>query len=102
MPGSSLVPTWSGDGSPSDALTPILCGIRKGIKTASYIPINKGGLDSLILDRYQYIRHRTDGHGELYDFGNGTSEEHDLSGTGEGRHVIERLRSALESLLAQN
>jgi arylsulfatase A-like enzyme len=104
LPGSSLVRYWdSSRDSLSVAKSPLLSEL--GLQTRDVpdrYPIlrGKGSLDSLIVDRYHYIK-AGDGREELYDWQSDASEKNDLARSDDARQTIEQMRKTLERTLAR-
>lgn len=103
FPGSSLARFWAGGSTRAPEASPLLSevgAIPSQDVPASY-PISRGGMKSLLEERWHYIRNG-DGREELYDFRSDPLEQRDLSGTAEGRRTIERRRGSLEAIVGKS
>jgi arylsulfatase A-like enzyme len=104
LPGSSLVRYWdSSRDSAGVARSPLLSEL--GLQTRDVpeqYPIlrGKGSLDSLIVDRYHYIK-SGDGREELYDWQSDPSEKTDLVRSDVAQRTMEEMRKTLERTLAR-
>jgi arylsulfatase A-like enzyme len=100
FPGTSLARYWdtSRDFSNS-AKSPPLSVVEPETDTLPQeFPImrGQGRLQSLVMDRYHYIRSRN-GSEELYDFVNDPLETHDLSTSDSQRQIIDQFRESLKA-----
>ncbi len=102
FPGSSLGRYWARPSDSGSSFTvPVFSELNldsKGLPEEYPIVRAKGGLYSLVADRYHYIRAK-DGSEQLYDFVNDPLERDDLSRNEKDREVLERFRASLNSIL---
>lgn len=102
FPGLSLARFWaSGDGfDERAAMSPLLAEVQQHpTMLEPWYPVASGGLRSIIVGRWHYIRHDT-GREELFDISADPVERSDLVGAPGSADVIASLRAALEGARA--
>jgi arylsulfatase A-like enzyme len=97
FPGNSLARYWSGRlTSGGHAADPVLSEVRYADWDKDWYPTAKGDMQSLMDDRYHYIRNG-DGREELYALDDDPPEQHDLSHSGESVQLLESFRKELRA-----
>ena len=101
LPGNSLSRFWLGTDASDriDDATPVLAEVNRSGISKSWEPVSRGPMKSLIIGDMHYILNG-DGVEELYDLARDPAEEHDLSAAPEMATVLERARSALDSIVS--
>jgi hypothetical protein len=102
FPGNSLSRHWAN----STALerseeTPVLSELSKVTSRPEWFPASKGDMQSLILDRYHYIKNG-DGREELYDIESDPWEKRDLAGKELMARRIGAFRNHLQTVVKPN
>jgi arylsulfatase A-like enzyme len=102
FPGASLARYWDSVREAGNAvIDPPLSEVRGKPWKPKWFPVHKGDMQSLVDDRYHYIRNG-DGREELYDFENDPWEKRDLAGSEVGSRVLTRFRTWLQTFLARS
>jgi arylsulfatase A-like enzyme len=99
FPGNSLSRHWAnttGLDRPEGA--PVLSEVSKVTNRPEWFPVSKGDMQSLILDRYHYIKNGS-GREELYDIETDPWEKRDLAGSGLTAPRIGEFRNHLRTVL---
>ncbi len=103
FPGTSLARYWDTardfSNSPKSPLLSVLEPETETLPKEYPIMRAQGRLQSLVLDRYHYIRSR-DGREELYDFVADPLETHDLSNSESERQTLGKFRELLKAAFA--
>jgi arylsulfatase A-like enzyme len=99
FPGSSLARSWEREYAADRSATAMLLSeVEFTPGYPNWYPVTKGGMKSLVADRYHYIKNGDDRE-ELYDFVHDPLEMSDLTQSQEGRQAIEQFRTSLEAIL---
>ncbi len=104
LPGNSLARYWESAG---DLGRPVAQPLLSEVSTPprahfpGWMPISKGNMNSLVVDRYHYIKNG-DGREELYDLEIDPLEQHNLARPEAGRRELGPFRVALETILASD
>ena len=106
FPGSSLAQYWSDadtlvHGELEAPLSEVLVGIEKPKWGHKSWPFHRGGMKSLVADRYHYIKNG-DGSEELYNFETDPQEARNLTNSAEGQPLLRQFRLALETTFARS
>jgi arylsulfatase A-like enzyme len=100
FPGSSLSRYWLSPQPEStrDAADTLLQEVNYDPGLPSSTPVSKGPMRAVVLDGARLIR-RGDGYEELFDFNQDAAETRNLAPTAEAGPQLERLRTALKTLV---
>jgi arylsulfatase A-like enzyme len=98
FPGNSLSRHWAKTGLDRPEEAPVLSEVTKVTNRPEWFPVSKGDMQSLILDRYHYIKNGS-GREELYDIDTDPWEKHDLAGSGLTAPRIGEFRNHLRTVL---